>query len=373
LPTVNKTILSDIIPIKLKSCRNAFLYIFRDITALSVLMKQFSKLQKYNEQLASEIDVIDELPSSFQNILTRSRRFISVLRVVSEVARTDVPLILCGESGTGKELIVRAIHAHSDRKQGKFIALNCAAFPENLVEAELFGYVGGAFTGARREGQTGKFELAHKGTLFLDEITEMPLGVQAKMLRAVEHGEIAKIGEKDCKHVDVRIVAATNRDIRAQVRQNQFRADLYFRLNVIKIDIPPMRERKEDILFLAEHFLNYYQKQYKKDLVLAEEVKNIFMDYQWPGNVRELLNIIQNLVILAKRPVITEDDLPFYMRINNIQNEVSDFKNLKNEDEKIEIINTLKECKYNKSQAMKRLGISRQTFYKRLKQYEINV
>ena len=225
-------------------------------------------------------------------------------------ADTKATILIRGEQGVGKEVIAKLIHEKSSRRNKPYIVINCAAIPESLIESELFGYEEGAFTGAREGGKLGKFELANGGTLFLDEIGDMPLSMQAKLLRVLENSEIEKIGSKKNKPIDVRVIAATNQPLEELIRKKKFRSDLYYRLNVVSITIPPLREREYDAIHLANHFLGEYNKKYGKNISLSREVYQLILEYDWPGNVRELRNFIEQGVILARGDQITLEDLP---------------------------------------------------------------
>jgi two-component system NtrC family response regulator len=247
---------------------------------------------------------------SLANVVGDSPAMRRVFEVVERVAPSDVTVLITGESGTGKELIARGIHLASARSAGPFVAVNCAAIPETLVESELFGHRRGAFTGATRDVK-GKFEEASGGTLFLDEISAMPLGVQSKLLRALQEREIVRLGESAPRKVDVRIIAATNRDLQTMVADGAFREDLYYRLAVVPVELPPLRERREDIPVLVEHFLQQACERHGRPPVrIAREVFAAFNAYAWPGNVRELKNTIERMVVLARGDVLTLDDLP---------------------------------------------------------------
>ncbi|WP_457600034.1 nif-specific transcriptional activator NifA [Hydrogenivirga sp.] len=244
-----------------------------------------------------------------EGIVGRSREIMGVLELVHRVAPTNATVLLRGESGVGKEVFARAIHFLSPRADRPFVAVNCGAIPESLLEAELFGYEKGAFTGAYYS-RKGKFELANGGTLFLDEIGELPLHLQVKLLRAIQEKEIERLGGSKPIKVDVRIIAATNRDLERMVKEGKFREDLYYRLNVVPIFIPPLRGRREDIPVLAQHFLEKFKKEYNKEVSISPEVMDAFMRYEWKGNVRELQNVIERMVILDTDGVLTEEDLP---------------------------------------------------------------
>jgi len=287
-------------------------------------------------------------------------------------------VLITGESGTGKELFAHALHAHSGRRHGPFIKVNCAAVPENLLESELFGYRDGAFTGARKGGQTGKFELAHKGTILLDEIGDLPMSMQAKLLRVLQEKEIEKLGDRAPRKIDVRVLAATNRNFAEMISEGKFRQDLYFRLNVINISIPPLRERKEDILELANYFITHFNREFNLNIsCLDVEVAGLFEIYDWPGNVRELENIIERAFNLVDSDRIEFKDLPQYLikqkettrPLNNNKTLPALLENV----EKDALIEALEKTGGNKLRAAKVLGISRAWLYKKIKQYEIGI
>ncbi|MGI6163845.1 MAG: sigma-54-dependent transcriptional regulator [Bacillota bacterium] len=265
-------------------------------------------------RLASEVTRLRrELEDKFhlRNIVTVSPKMLQLFSIVERVSSSDVPILILGESGTGKEIFARAIHHASPRKDRPFVPVNCAALPENLLESELFGFEEGAFSGARRR-KPGKFELAQGGTLFLDEVGELPLAMQPKILRALEEKEIDRLGGTERLPVDVRIVAASNKNIPAEVRTGRFRQDLYFRLAVIPIVIPPLRERKEDIPVLARHFLRQFALEQKRAVPrLDEEAIGTLISYPWPGNVRELKNAMHQVSIMCDSHVIRKRDLPW--------------------------------------------------------------
>lgn len=248
----------------------------------------------------------DHAWTAFAPIFERSPRMRLVGEIVEEVAPTSATVLIRGESGVGKEVVARAIYAASARSDQPLVKVNCAALPAELLESELFGHERGAFTGAHRR-RLGKFEFAHKGTIFLDEIGELPLGLQAKLLHVLQDLEFFRIGGRETIRVDVRIVASTNRNLEAAMSSGQFREDLYYRLNVVEIAIPPLRERREEIPFLVSSFLAAFNRQYHRNVELSPEIVTLFREYSWPGNVRELENIIRRLVVLSNaRPVCEE-------------------------------------------------------------------
>ncbi len=244
-------------------------------------------------------------------IIGESRSMSSIINVVSRIANSTVTVLIQGESGTGKELIAKLIHEFSDRKiMGKFVSVNCGALPRELLEAELFGYVGGSFTGSKKEGKKGLFELANKGTIFLDEIGDMPFDLQVKLLKAVEYGEIAKVGSAETIKVDARIIAATNQNLHNMVADGTFREDLFYRLNVIPIVVPPLRERREEIVSLYAYFIDMFNKKYDANKEFSVEAQNILQNYKWPGNIREMKNLVERLVLTTEANIISEEDLP---------------------------------------------------------------
>ncbi len=313
----------------------------------------------------------------FSGIIGRSAKMLDVFEKIKVVAPTDTTVLITGESGTGKELVANAIHYNSHRKKGPFIKVSCAALPETLLEAELFGHEKGAFTGALRQ-KKGRFELAHKGTLFLDEIGEINQTVQVKLLRVLQEREFERLGGTETIRVDVRIICATQRDLKKEVQKGNFREDLYYRLNVVPIYLPPLRERKEDILPLAEHFLRIYAKQMNKPIKeLSLEVKEILLKYNYPGNVRELENAIKRAVTLSRNGTIRPWDLPEDLcewckespRVTDSFNNLEPLERAVSVFEKQYIVKVLEETKGNKTLAAKILGISRKTLWEKCKSY----
>lgn len=292
-----------------------------------------------------------------------------------KAATSSSTILIQGDSGTGKELFARAIHFHSNRSNGPFVAINCAAIPEQLLESELFGYEPGAFTGAKKGGKTGKFELARKGTLFLDEIGDMPIHLQAKILRVLQERVVEKIGSEDGIPVDIRVIAATNRNLENKVKEGSFRGDLYYRLNVIPLNIPPLKNRKEDIAQLVSYGLDKFNEKLEKKIEkIDDEVMSLFLSYPWKGNVRELENAIEYAINMSTSKTITLEDLPNSIRVEPKEEEEFIIRTL-DEIEKETIIKTLKvykECLKPVDQAAIVLGISRATLYRKIKQYKLN-
>ena len=292
-------------------------------------------------------------------------------------SKSSSTVLITGESGTGKELFARAIHNHSDRVDNPFIAVNCAAIPDNLLESELFGYEEGAFTGAKKGGKLGKFELAHKGTIFLDEIGDMSLHLQAKLLRVLQERELDKIGGKSNISIDVRIISATNKDLEDMVSKGIFREDLYYRLNVIPIHLPSLKDRREDIPLLIDYTIKEYSNKLGKNVDRVDkDALKVMMEYRWPGNIRELQNIIEYSINMSSSSVITLDSIPQKIKCTSINEVREDNREIRTlEDlEKQEIIRALdkfKDFKKDKELVAKALGISRATLYRKLEKYNI--
>lgn len=312
-------------------------------------------------------------------ILGRSPAITGMLSMIRTVAPTEATVLVTGESGTGKELVARALHAQSLRRDMPLVTVNCAALAETLLESELFGHEKGAFTGADRRRE-GRFKQADKGTLFLDEIGEMPVSIQAKLLRALQQGEIQRVGSDKSEYVDVRVIAATNRDLKKEVAERRFREDLYFRLNVISLEVPALRDRREDIPLLATHFLKRFSERNHKNIkAISPQCMDMLLRYDWPGNVRELENAIERAVILCNGDTLLGHELPAGIarlaqdNSGNLQQAMSSLAGLPlDEVEKRAIEETLKETRDNKSAAARKLGITRATLHKKLRKYEID-
>jgi two-component system response regulator HydG len=311
-----------------------------------------------------------------RDIIGRSPAMIEVLETVAQVAPSEATVLINGESGTGKEMIAGAIHFNSQRKNGPFIKLNCAAITETLLESELFGHEKGAFTGAYRRKE-GRFRLAHGGSIFLDEISEMSLAMQAKLLRVLQEREITRVGGEENIQVDVRVIAATNKNLLTEIDTGRFREDLYYRLNVVSITIPPLRNRREDIPLLAQNFLEMFSGKNNKPVKgFTPQALDRFLKYDWPGNVRELMNAVERGVVLTQSEYLTEDDLLLIPSIESTsraaepESSPAMDKSL-DEVEKATILKTLEASDNNKSETARRLGITRKTLHKKLKKYGV--
>ena len=314
---------------------------------------------------------------TLDNIISESEIMEHTKQKALIASKSNSTVLITGESGTGKELFARAIHNHSDRVDNTFVTVNCAAIPDNLLESELFGYEEGAFTGAKKGGKLGKFEIAHKGTIFLDEIGDMSLHLQGKLLRVLQERELDKIGGKSNILIDVRVIAATNKNLVELVEKGQFREDLYYRLNVIPITLPALRQRKNDIPLLIDYMIKEYAHKLNKDVIgIEDDAKKTLIDYSWPGNVRELQNVIEYSINMSNSSLLNLDIIP-----NNIKSKYYDEKSNKCEEirtledlEKEEIskaLNKFKHYKKDKELVAKSLGISRATLYRKLEKYNL--
>ncbi len=308
-------------------------------------------------------------------IITKSPKMQSILEMVKTIADTNVSVLIEGETGTGKSILAKYIHTLSSRRDKPFIKINCAAIPENLLESELFGYVKGAFTGATKD-KPGKVELADGGTLFLDEIGDMSLYLQSKILHLIQEKEFERLGDIKSRKVNIRIIAATNKDLQKLIEEGKFREDLYYRLKVISIKIPPLRERKEDIPYLINYFISKYSKEYKRSIKgISPEAMKILLEYDYPGNIRELENIIERAIIICSTGYIQVSDLPEDIRIGKNTNKNILFTS--NQDLKLinreTIIKALRETNGNKTLAAKLLGIHRTTLWRKIKEFNIEV
>jgi len=349
--------------------KGAFHYVNKpvDLEELRITIKKALESQNI---LAENRYLREQLEEKYKDlkIIGESKAIQEVLSKVARVAKSDSTVLIRGDSGTGKELVARAIHSLSDRATQNFISLSCAAIPETLLESELFGYEKGAFTGATRR-KPGRFELADSGTMFLDEIGDLSLETQVKLLRVIESQEFERLGGKETVKVNVRIISATNQDLEIKIREKTFREDLYYRLNVITIFIPPLRERKEDIIPLVNNFIQKYNQKCGKNIQgLTQEAKETLFSYPWPGNIRELENVIERGVVLSRGEAIDKSDLAYlsYQRTEELPLSLS-LKDL----EKKHILKVLEKTKGNLSQAAELLGIHRNTLRLKMREYQI--
>ncbi len=335
-----------------------------------VIKRKESKVSQYNyskqeKSLFSFEDIIGQSPSL--------KEAINLARIVSE-GKSNV--LILGESGTGKELFAQSIHNSSERRHKPFIAVNCGALPINLVESELFGYEGGSYTGAKKEGQPGKFELADGGTLFLDEIGDMPLSIQVALLRVIQEKKVYRIGSTRGKDIDIMIIAATNKNLYEAVQNNTFRIDLFYRLNVFTINIPPLRERKEDILLLCNYFIQKYNQRFSAKIKgITNDAMDVLHKYDWIGNIRELENAIERAVQISQKDIIETKDLPQYIQNAPVINLKRTFKqmSLVEEKEYKVILDILEKTNGNVKVAADQLGLSRATIYRTISKFEIDI
>ena len=335
------------------------------------------ELEKTNEKLKYLQDEVKNLSNGvFEGILGKSDKIEKAKAIAKQVAKTSSSIFIWGESGTGKEVFSRAIHEQSGRK-GAFVPVNCSTIPAELFESEFFGYESGAFTGANKKGKSGIFELAKDGTVFLDEIADLPLNMQAKLLRVLQEKEVRRVGGEKTIKINPRIISATNKDLEKMVKEEKFREDLYYRLNVVEIKIPPLRERKEDIAILLHHFLDEMCRENGKPrLTLSKEAYKILENYRWKGNIRELKNTVENMVVLSDSSIIEKDDIPNYI-VESAKNSTDDEDyplDLTSAIEKLEIKNITKALEMsngNKAKAAKILNIPRTTLYYKLDLYGI--
>ncbi len=304
-------IICNTAPIYVKGQFKGAIVVFQDVTELNRLNRQLQNSHHQIQALSSKLSNLTSTSFGFSDIVGKSEGLLSCVKLAKKVAPTESTILITGQSGTGKELFAHAIHRDSLRGSSSFIKVNCAAIPDNLLESEFFGYEKGAFTGAGSR-KLGMFDLAHEGTIFLDEIGDMSLALQAKILRVLEDGQVFRIGGTEPVNVDVRVMVATNRNLKKLCDEGRFRQDLYYRINVINIDIPPLRERRDDVLVLADHFLHKLSRQVGREVTaFTEEAEAILLSYSWPGNVRELRNCIERAVLTAEGLILTGEDLHF--------------------------------------------------------------
>jgi transcriptional regulator with PAS, ATPase and Fis domain len=326
--------------------------VIRDITRLSDLEKELIERRQ------------------FQNIIGRSKKMHNIYRLLEDLTNLQTTVLVTGESGTGKDLIARALHYSGQRAFKPFVTVNCSALTESLLESELFGHVKGAFTGAIRD-QEGRFQAADGGTILLDEIGDISPLIQLKLLRVLEEKEFERVGESVPRKVDVRVIACTNKDLKEKVRRGEFREDLYYRLKVVEVALPPLRDRLEDLPLLVDHFCNVFKERFKKNIEgISSEVLSKFMKYAWPGNVRELEHAMEHAFVLCHGSVITLEHLPLEIRDYERTDKVFLQENqAKGPNGAPEILNALNRTGWNKTEAARLLGITRQTVYRKIYQY----
>jgi PAS domain S-box-containing protein len=348
---------------------------FRDVKDMQKIATKLTMLESKVKLYEQELINLRSTRYTIDSIIGDSAAIKALKNDALKATSNKFPVLITGESGTGKELFAQAIHQASPRNPHPFVRLNCAAIPKDLIESELFGYDKGAFTGAKSAGKPGKFELAHRGSIFLDEIGEMPLEMQPKLLRVLEEKEFERVGGTTLLHSDFRLIAATNRNLEEMMAQSQFRRDLYYRLNVIPLHIPPLRQRREDIVPLSHHLLGQMAEDLSLErIMLDEEVEQALTHYDWPGNTRELVNVLERASSLMEDEVIRLKDLPFYIQKGSSHRPRRKLTSLKEAQERAEaeaIEAALAQTDGNKAAAARILGIHRTLMYKKMKRYGI--
>jgi len=341
-------------------------FIYLMLSQTSGVIRRIILQDEQLERLHNQIKML----SGYGDIIGKDPKMQRIYQLILDIAPSNATVLIQGESGTGKELVARAIHMNSPRKDKPFVVVNCSAYPQTLIESELFGYEKGAFTGATQR-KLGRFEIAHEGAIFLDEVSEIPLSSQVKILRFLQFQEFERLGGTETIKVNVRVIAATNKDLNEEVKKGNFREDLYYRLNVIPINLPPLRERKGDIPILVEYFLKRLSTQSGKEIKeLSPSAMQSLINYNWPGNVRELENVLEYAFVLTKGKVIEAKALPPALRSSGISWNKDKIASLEDNEKKF-LIEMLNEFSWNKLQVAKRLGISRSTLYAKLKKYNL--
>jgi len=344
----------------------------RDVTSLTRLQREFQRTKALSDKYHDDLKKMN--PS---NMIIESPEMMQLLTLARQISPYPTTVLIQGESGVGKELVAEFIHRNSNRADNNFIKVNCGAIPENLLESELFGYEEGAFTGAQKKGKPGMFELAHRGMILLDEIAELPLNLQVKLLRVIQEGEVTRLGGIKSKKIDVRVISSSNKDLESLVQKGLFREDLFYRLNVVSLKVPPLRNRKRDIMALANYFLETFNKNYGLNKTFSSEIQHYFENYSWPGNIRQLKNLIENLVVSIPADTITSADLP--KRMVNIQapppcGETEGIISLREAVSKAEIELIKKALAETKSlrKAARLLKISHSTLSRKINKYSLN-
>ncbi|MEB3103664.1 sigma-54 interaction domain-containing protein [Ferviditalea candida] len=353
-----------------------------DLTELESIKEDYENLRARMKLYETEIEELRDKEIKIENFVIRSKPMIRVWKLVKNVAKSDATVVLLGESGVGKTMIAHFIHHESERRGGPLIEVNCGAIPESLFESEMFGYESGSFTGANKQGKPGLIELADQGTLFLDELGELPLSVQAKLLKVLQEKQVARIGGVRPRTINFRLVVSTNRDLEEMVKKGLFRKDLYYRLMVVPIAVPSLKERKEDILLLIQYFLKHYNEKYHKNICFDSMTVDELVEYDWPGNVRELENLVERLVITAENRCILPSQLPFDIQFRHLKDMKFDdegwgipgqtMKDQVGEVERKWLRQAAKNCKSTYEMA-KYLGISQTSVVRKLKKWKIEL
>ncbi len=349
---------------------------FKDIRDVQKLAREYSLLESKVRLYEEELRSLRATRYTFDSIIGKSDAITALKKEARFAAANKSPVLISGESGTGKELFAQAIHQAGERRLYPFIRINCAAIPKDLLESELFGYEKGAFTGARNRGKPGKFELAHQGTIFLDEIGDLPLDMQPTLLRVLEEKEFERVGGNKIIRSDFRLIAATNHPLEEMLSQGRFRKDLFYRLNVIHLDIPPLRQRREDIVELSHHLLEQLANEANLSApAIDAEARRALIDYDWPGNVRELSNALERTLSAMPEEIIRLEDLPFhiYRQKKAVVVKSASIREVQHKAEKEAIAYALKACNYNKAKAARMLGIHRTLLYKKMKRHQVPI
>ena len=351
--------------------------VFDNVDKMEEVLNKFKTVDKELKLYKNEMARLNSAKYTLNTITGVSEEIENRKNKVRKFAQVNSNVLILGESGVGKELFAHSIHNESKRGNMPFVSINCSAIPENLIEAELFGYEEGAFTGARRGGNIGKFQLANGGTIFLDEIAEMPLHMQAKLLRVLQEKEVFPIGAKAPLSIDVRVISATCKNLDKMMKEGKFREDLYYRLNVLTLDIPPLRERRSDIPILIKQFLDNFYKETGMFRHVSPNAMELLVNYSWKGNVRELRNVVEKICVNADNVNIGIGELPAYILNDNLKEKAAveggGLSEMLSAIEKEIIINVLKECNYNKTETSKKLKIPRQSLYRKIDEYGLEL
>lgn len=359
------------------------LILIEDLSYLHELAVENNLLKSLKVHKTGKIVDVYRSKYTFDDILTQSSSGKRCIDKAKAYSNTDFPILITGESGVGKELFAHSIHSSSRRKDGPFIRVNCAAIPESLIESELFGYEKGAFTGAQSGGRIGKFQLANGGTIFLDEIGDFPLNLQAKLLRVLQEKEMEKVGSNEIIQLDIRVIAATNCDLEEKVKHNKFRQDLFYRLNVLNLNVPSLKDRKDDISLLINHFTTLMYQNFGILKKFSNQAVDILKTYSWPGNIRELKNIVERIAVNTVEDTATVKDIPEYIlkdvgnyhentHVDCYESKGGSLKDTLQEIERKIIKDTLAKCRYNKAETARILGIPRMTLYRKLNEMGIS-
>ncbi len=355
---------------------------FDNMNKIEELSSKIEMLQAENYKFKKKLKELKNEMYSIDNAIGTTKAMLDIKETIKKIAKSPIRVLITGETGTGKEVFANYIHGLSDRSEKPFVKINCAAIPKDLIESELFGYSPGAFSGASKEGKIGKFEMANGGSILLDEIGEMPLSLQSKLLRVIQEKEIVRIGDNKTIKLDIRIICSTNKDIEELIKEGQFREDLYYRINVVELRMPPLRERLEELRQLANYFIEKTNKSYGLGInEINEDILDLFNKYNWPGNVRELENVIERACVLVGSGELAVKDFGFFMKkLNNDTNNLicsnsnnPTLEEAKTNTEKEIIMKALIEAKGNKTATAKMLGIDRSFLYTKLKKYNIKL